>query len=322
MSANHFTLLVEDLRALGRALPPRSRFPAVERVIGRGRPSFIPAPSANHLRCRLFDQSIAGPLPVAALTRAADTGRVPEAGSWWLRADPVTLRPDLTQVFMVACGFGAADPEQRRAVDRLVRGALEQAGLAPTGERNGHWCLPLESPLDFEFTPLHAALGLDQAEALPDSPSARPWKRLITEIQVELHQRQREHGAVDVDPGVNSVWFWGGGPMPALGPAPFDAVVAEDPVTLGLATATDTPVRDPEGGAAIGGRVLVDWSPATADAATEAASLDALVADLLDAGDVTLLDGDGAAWVCDRASRRRFWKRAVPLGEALKEAEA
>jgi len=320
VSANHFTLLVEDLRALARALPPQQRFDAIERVIGRGRPSAIPAASANHLRCRLFDQAIPDPLPVAALTRAADTGRVPETGSWWLRADPVTLRPDRTQVYMVACGFGDADPAERLAIDRLVRDALQQAGLAPDAERNGRWCLPLDRPLDFEFTPLQTALGLDQAEALPESPSARRWKRLITEIQVELHQWQRERGACANAAGINSVWFWGGGPMPALGPAPFDAVVAENPLTLGLAHATSTPIQGLEECTAIEGRVLVDWSPGTAGAAAAAEALDALVAGLLVSGDVTLVSGEGAAWACDRAALRRFWKRIAPLRKVLGES--
>ena len=320
MSASHFTLLVEDLRALARAVPTRCRFPAVERVIGRGRRSGIPAPSTNHLRCRLFDPSIADPLPVAALTRAADTGRVPAAGSWWLRADPVTLRADRTQVFMVGAGFGGSDPHSRRAIDRLVRDALEQAGLAPVEECNGRWCLPLETPLDFEFAPLQTALGLDQAEALPESASAGRWKQLLTEIQVELHQWRREQGGHADECGINSVWFWGGGPMPVIGPASFDAVVAGDPVTLGLATATNTPIHEPGECAAIEGRVLIDWSPATTDAAVEAEALDALVAGLLDAGEVTLVAGDGVTWACDRKALRRFWKRTVPLGEALGKA--
>jgi hypothetical protein len=319
VSANHFTLLVEDLRALARALPPQRRFDAIERVIGRGRPSAIPAASANHLRCRLFDQAIADPLPVAALTRAADTGRVPEEGSWWLRVDPVTLRPDRTQVYMVACGFGDAEPDERRAIDRLVRDALREAGLAPDAERNGRWCLPLDAPLDFEFTPLQTALGLDQAEALPESSSARRWKRLITEIQVELHQWQRGRGARTNATGINSVWFWGGGPMPAVGAAPFDAVVAEDPLTLGLAHATGTPIRGLEACAAIEGRVLVDWSPGTAGAAAAAEALDALVAELLGSGEVILVAGEGAAWACDRAALRRFWKRTGPLRKILGE---
>ena len=313
MPASHYTLLVEDLRALARSLPAESRFPAIERVIARGRPSPAPAHSPNHLRCRLFGQSIPDPLPVAALTRAADTGALPADGSWWLRADPVTLRPDRTQVYMVGCGFGDAAPGERQAIDRLVRDVLEHAGLSVEEERNGRWCLPLDEPLEFEFTPLQEALGMDQADALPESPAARRWKRLITEIQVELHQRREAVGAA----GVNSVWFWGGGPMPGAAAAPLGAVAADAPVTLGLAAATHTPVRAPEACAGLEGRVLVDWSPRTADAEAEAGRLDALVAELLEHGDVTLHTGDGSSWSCDRSARRRFWKRAVPLRETL-----
>lgn len=317
MSASHFTLLVEDLRALARSLPPQRRFAAIERVIGRGDRSGKPASSTNHVRCRLFDPAIGDPLPVAALTRAADSGGLPDSGSWWLRADPVTLRPDRTQVFMVACGFGPTKPGERQAIDRLVRDTLAHAGLAAAQERHGRWCLPLDAPLDFEFTPLQTALGLDQAEALPASPPARRWKRLITEIQVELHQWRRGRDDGNEVAGVNSVWFWGGGPMPVLGRAPFDAVAADDPVTRGLAAASNTPIRSLEECTAIAGRVLIDWSPGTADAEAAATALDALVSELLAAGEVTLVDGGGAAWACDRWARRRFWKRSAPLCESL-----
>lgn len=320
MSSSQFTLLVEDLRALARALPSERRFAAIERVVGRGRRFVTPAPSPNHLRFLLFDQAARDPLPVAALTRAADTGKLPATGSWWLRADPVTLRPDRTQVYMVACGFGDAIPAERREIDRLVRGALEQDGLAAGEERNGRWCLALDEPLDFEFLPLQDALGMDQAVALPEIPSARRWKRLITEIQVELHQARLDRDGGDGAAGVNSVWFWGGGPMPSIGPAPFDAVASGDPVTLGLAAATKMPAHTPDACTGLKGRILVDWSPETADAAAEAAKLDALVADLLGAGDLTLVDGNGSSWLCDRSARRRFWKLAVPLRKALGQA--
>ena len=110
--------------------------------------------------------------------------------------------------------------------------------------------------------------------------------------------------------------------MPSIGPAPFDAVASSDPVTLGLAAATKTPVHSPDACAGLEGRILVDWSPGTADAAAEAAKLDALVADLRCSGDRSLVDGGGNAWICDRSALRRFWKRAVSLREALgQEAE-
>lgn len=320
MSSRHFTLLVEDLRPLARSLPPERRYPAIERVVCRGRRSHRAVSSANHLRLELLEQAVPGPVPVAALTRVADTGSLPETGSWWLRADPVTLRPDLTQVYMVAHGFGQASGEERQAIDRLVQNALERDGLNVSPERNGRWSVSLEGPLDFEFTPLDQALGLDQAAALPETLSARRWKRLITEIQVELHQRSRERGGADHGSGINSVWFWGAGPMPAVGPTPFDAIAADDPVTRGLAAASNTLVLSLDRCLATGDRVLIDWSPQTADAEQAASALNDLVGRLLEAGDLALVEGGGSAWLFDRAASRRFWKRSVSLRGALGEA--
>ena len=53
--------------------------------------------------------------------------------------------------------------------------------------------------------------------------------------------------------------------------------------------------------------------------AQEKEALDALVAELLGSGEVILVAGEGAAWACDRAALRRFWKRTGPLRKILGE---
>ena len=55
------------------------------------------------------------------------------------------------------------------------------------------------------------------------------------------------------------------------------------------------------------------------DARGPAVHLDDLLVVLV-SGDVTLVDGRGAAWACDRAALRRFWKRVAPLRKFLGES--
>ena len=326
MSPGRITLLVEDLASLAAALPGGSRYPALERIVARGKPFRIRAATPNHLRFRLFGLETGGPLPVAALTQVSAGGVGPAAGSYWLRADPVTMRADMTRVFVTRCGLSGFDAAEREAVAGIVRGAMRREGIRIEDSVAAPWCFELPRPLDFEFTPLHEALGMDVADALPSHPGARPWKRLMTDIQVELHQwegnaQRRAEGR----PEVNSVWFWGGGSLPGAVPGCFDAVVSDDPVSRGLGFLSGCPVRAPGAVDAAPGRVLIDWVMASSDARKEAESLEFAVQRLLAVKpdqSLELVDGSGIGWRCRRADRFRFWKRELPLAAAVKRAGA
>lgn len=319
----HTTLLVEDLEQLARALPAESRYPALERVLARGRRRQVQANSSNHLRYRLFDVDHSGPLSVAALSHTDDCGTPPVDGSYWLRADPVTMRADMTQVFTVSCGFADLDEEERAEINRIVKAALQHEGINAPDCKNGHWCFQLDAPLEFEFMPLHEVLGLDVAEALPSSPGAVRWKRLLTEIQVDLHQggvnaRRRASGRQEI----NSVWFWGGGTLPAMAEKVFDSVFSNDPVSRGLAIASGSLLADQDRFNTQQGTVLVDWMMVSADAAREASALEKFVQEILAEVDraghgLTLADGSGNTWELDRTWRWRFWKKSKPLSLAF-----
>lgn len=313
------TLLVEDLERLARVLPADSRYPVLEQILARGRQREVPAQNPNHLRYRLFAADSSGHLSVAALTHIDDCGDLPEAGSYWLRADPVTMRADMTQVFTMSCGFADLDEAERGEINLIVKAALRHEGIDVPDCNNGHWCFSLAAPLDFEFTPLHEALGLDVAEALPSVPQAVTWKRLLTEIQVDLHQcevntRRRASGLQEI----NSVWFWGGGSLPVIKNRVFDHVFSNDPVSRGLAIASGSQLAGQGAFAGQGEAVLVDWVMASADALREAAALEEFAQRVLAGAGrpghrLTLLDGSGNAWELDHKSQRRFWKRSRPL---------
>lgn len=319
----HTTLLVEDLEQLAKALPADSRYPALERILARGRRREVQAKSPNHLRYQLFDVDNSGQLSIAALSHTDDCGKLPDDGSCWLRADPVTMRADMTQVFTVSCGFADLDEAERAEISRIVKAALQHEGINASDCQNGHWCFQLDAPLEFDFMPLHEVLGLDVAEALPSSPGAVRWKRLLTEIQVDLHQgevnaRRRASGRQEI----NSVWFWGGGTLPAIGEKVFDTVYSNDPVSRGLAIASGSQLAGQDRFTPQQGTVLIDWVMASADAVREASALEKFVQEILaeasrSGHDLTLLDGSGTTWELVRAWQWRLWKRSKPLSLAF-----
>ena len=332
MGALHVTLLIEDLGRLATALPQDARLPALERAWSRGTPRRLVAQTANHLRFALFGILPDGPLPVAALTHVGDRAARPDDDFYWLRVDPVTVWADMARVFMTRYGFADLDPYERNEIENCVRGILQEEGMELRGDHPERWCIPLGEPLRFGFTPLDKALGMNLADALPDHPEAAYWRRVFNEIQVALHhlpvnQRRRAAGK----PEVNAVWFWGGGFIPEAAPHyGLDTVYSDHPVTRGLAIINDCRLQrldeclNTDFGKD-GQAVLIDWTPGQGDAETEAACVEWLARRLLRLAErgrlsLTLYDGSGEGRSYGGMARLRFWRRRVPLAQAMTQA--
>jgi hypothetical protein len=326
----HITLLVEEFRQMVGALGGESRFPALEMVLSRGRACRIESASANHLRFALFGIEPDGVLPVAALTHVSDRKKKAlQDNYYWLRGDPVTMWADMAKVFMTSHGFADLNTYERNEIEICIRTVLLDEGVDFHSDHPERWCIALNEPLKFDFTPLDEALGMDVADALPQHPEARFWRRILNEIQVALHNcpvniRRRQSGKQEI----NSVWFWGGGFIPEAAPHNLiDAVYSNHPVTCGLAIINDCRLQK-QGWAGHGnfsrdGRsILIDWVPVTQYAAEELEQLEGLTRRFLKQADqgriaLTLYDGSGEGRLYDRSARRRFWRRKIPLAATL-----
>jgi hypothetical protein len=323
------TLLIEELGLLAAAVSPALRCPALERVWARGQPCAVDVPTANHLRFKLFGIDSAGALPIAALTHVSDRRRRPDNSYYWLRADPVTMSADMARVFMTQFGFADLDPFERNEIEDCILGVLREEGIDLHADHPERWCIPLEKPLDFAFTPLDRALGMDVADALPEHPEARYWRRILNEIQVALHNapvniRRRAAGRHEI----NSVWFWGGGFIPDT--APHNAlrtVCSDQPVARGLAIIHDCRLM-PQADALEGDLaeddfpMLIDWTVGAAEPDEEMLLIESLIGPLQARSDqglltIALYDGSAEGRVYDAHARRRVWRRRKPLSEVL-----
>jgi hypothetical protein len=311
------------------ALDGNCRFPALELVFSRGRAVRIDAASANHLRFALFGIEPDGVLPVAALTHVSDRKNTLQNDYFWLRSDPVTLRVDMTQVFMTSHGFADLDPYERKEIENCVRSVMQEEGIDFHSDHPERWCIALKEPLEFDFTPLDETLGMNLADVIPKHPRARFWRRILNEIQVALHNcpvniARRQSGKQEI----NSVWFWGGGFIPDAAPRVLiDTVCSGHPVTRGLAIINDCRLKpqnstDEEGFSREGSSILIDWQPVSRHAVEELQHLEVLASQLLIlAGQgriaLTLFDGSGEGRFYDRRARHRFWRRRAPLASTL-----
>lgn len=305
------------------------RMVALETLLARGRPSMPGYASFDELRFALWGLAGANPLPVAALTRLADGNGPAGSDAYWLRLDPACLWADLARVILAGCGCADLDEAQRQEIENTVRSVLLQEGIELHADHPERWTIALEQPLRFGFTAPADAMGMDVGDVLPDHPEALYWRRLLNEIQMALHAcpvnvRRRQRGQAEI----NSVWFWGGGVMPAAAASKaFDTVYANHPVTRGLALlhgclpqqlrAAETAdfTRDGE-------NILLDWSRPAGHPAMDLEHLERIAAQLLELVKaqgvaVQLYSGDGAGWLFDRRCRWRLWRRRVGLENYL-----
>lgn len=191
------------------------------------------------------------PLPAAAVGRLRDApGEAP--GAIWLRADPISLTPDLNAVWV--------RPGVRLAADHPALPELHEcfaeAGLSfelPDPER-GYLRLPALP--DCVFHPPDVLAGQSLDHALPEGPEARRWQRLLNDCQVILHQ-YREVSEV------GGLWFWGPGALPPRGQlqARVSHVSSSDPELLALADWLGLSHEPVDGPARVADASLVCWRP-------------------------------------------------------------
>jgi len=332
MKAVRITVLIEHLLSLFAATPDDVRLPSLETFLSRAR--FTPGQldDSDAVRYKLFGYDPSDSVPVAALTRLAgrygrETSELSlEDRSYLLRADPVTLRPDLSRVVMTGFGYADYEAQEQQEVGETIRAVLLAEGMNIASEQDGRWTIALERALEFTFPSLQQALGMDAAEVLPDHPQARSWRRLMNEVQMALYacpvnQRRREQGRQEI----NSVWFWGGGGLPEPTTSLVErAVYSDHPVSKGLALLNSCrldgleKLADGLPGGDQATDLMIDWTPQQGDLLSQLRQVESLAAVLLDrishnkmqAGIVV---GNGSAWHVSRVSTLRFWQRKIPV---------
>jgi len=304
---------------------PEQRLPAIETILARGKRMQTNLSSDDETRFALFGIEPSEPLPVGALTGVGDLGEKPQGDYYWLRADPVTLWADMARVIMTHYGFADLDEIERNEIENTIRKVLIREGMDFGSEHPERWTIALEKSLDFTFTPLQDALGMDAADALPDHPEALFWRRILNEIQMALHAspvnvRRRRRGQQEI----NSVWFWGGGYLPSsLESSAGKTVYANHPVTRGLALVSDSDLKDLSSPDQMnfeqdGSDILIDWSTPHYGSAIELEHLERFAEQLIEAVknqglSLQFYAEAGVYWSFDRARAKRFWKRLRPV---------
>ncbi|MFZ1640315.1 MAG: hypothetical protein WAV07_02540 [Candidatus Contendobacter sp.] len=333
-------LLIPGLLESGRFDSTDSAFPspvapALGWLLARADSRPVPATTDETL-FQLFNLPVpaTADLPVAAITRLADGGD-PDDG-WWLRADPVHLRPDLHGVLLADVRVLALEPVEAALLAAAFDQIFAADGLqlhVPCPER---WYLRLPADPGIRTHPLVDAIGRDINPLLPQGPACQRWHALLTEIQMLFHHHLVNRAREERNrPLVNSVWFWGGGICPTGARAPASGLYANDPLTRGLArlaNATVAPAPEHAG----------DWLEAAGGKSDSLVVLETMRYDVADGDFATWADhivelehtwftlcrrwlqtgklaalhlypGNGWVYTLTSAARWRFWRRVRPL---------
>ncbi len=329
-------LLIESLDHWVQALDPATRWPMLERTLGRARR--LPAISADMDRCRFHCAGLSHTmaLPTASIRRLGDLAddQVEAARNdhrYWLAADPVTLKAGLKSLLLIPDGIGRLNDEVAWALAEATAEALAEEGLELEALRTGRWYVALETSPGFDFVPPHEVTGADLAEVLPDQPGAARWRRIANNIQMTLHahpanERLRAAGQAEI----NSVWFWGGGQLPAATQqTDIRRSYSSDPVMQGLSRLQGIECHD--GGnwiealarSDVAGSSLFDVQTQIGDVGREMHRIEALLAVILPrlGRDVARLEihSPSSCWQLTGPRLKQFWKRDRPLGENFHE---
>ncbi|MCW5622460.1 MAG: hypothetical protein KIS79_15235 [Burkholderiales bacterium] len=173
-------------------------------------------PAAN------FDAALAGcfgleghaELPHAALSllgEGMDPGQ-----TCWLHADPVHLHAQRAELILVDPVRLQIESAESMALIAALNAYFVQEGLLFHAASPARWYVRLPQSAALLTTALSDAVGRSIDALLPRGADALSWHRCINEAQMLLHQHvvnleREERGA----PAINSLWFWGGGALPA-----------------------------------------------------------------------------------------------------------
>ncbi|HEY0333992.1 MAG TPA: phosphoglycerate mutase [Stenotrophomonas sp.] len=227
-------------------LPERARLPgalaneSVARALARADRSTGAAGEQQQLQRHfvIAQEAGTGQWPVAALTRHFDAG---DAGpATWLRADPAYVAPDQQGARVLGHGDSLGlDADDVAALLPDLRPMFADAGFVLDAPAPARWYLRLSPEARLpEFDPPEQVLGDDLFDHLPQGEAGRRWRALLTESQILLHQhpRNRERAAQGKVP-INSLWFWGGGRLPASVASAHGQVRSRDILLRALAAA-------------------------------------------------------------------------------------
>jgi hypothetical protein len=155
---------------------------------------------------------------------------------YYMFADPVQLRTDRDNVIMMGNDhLEISDMDAARLIHNInMHYPGDEIRLESISNR--HWFLSIPQVPNMHTTPLSRVLGKSIRPYLPDGEDGRYWRGILNEIQMllstdDVNRARDEEGK----PVINSLWFWGGGQMPARTQTSWTSVCGRSSLLRALA---------------------------------------------------------------------------------------
>ena len=187
--------------------------PVLEKMLARGKSELLPlkVESTGTLEewlCRTFGIARQLDEPIAPITLMADG--VQPGTDYWLRADPVHLQMQRTQLFLHPDVPLNADEATQLCTSLNTHFAVE--GLRFFSPHPQRWYLQMESMPVIVTRPLSQVAGRNVQTHLPKGQGALRWHKVFNEIQMLFFEHAvNQAREVRGDLPINSIWLWGGG---------------------------------------------------------------------------------------------------------------
>jgi hypothetical protein len=131
----------------------------------------------------------------------------------WLRAQAIHLAAGLNEVTLVPLrGEAALTAEECETLTPVLNEHLAASGVRIHRTSSNDWLI--ESSQGWDATTVTAQFALDHewSEVLPQGRDAGQLRRLMTELQMLLHEHPvNQRRSAQGMPTANAVWFWGNG---------------------------------------------------------------------------------------------------------------
>lgn len=213
---------------------------ALRQLLARSRHQRFAPVTAEAWLCQAFEVEKQQDWPVAPLTLTLD-GADPGT-HYWLRADPVHLRLQRTQMLLADCSALGLSKQDADGIVAVLNRHFAQDGLRFIAPHPGRWYLGLDRAPQLATHTLSEVIGADINVNLPTGGDALHWHKIANEIQMLLHNHPlNDAREARGEMTVNSVWLWGGGTRPTVPGRHFSAVWSDEALPCALAAHAGLP---------------------------------------------------------------------------------
>lgn len=218
-----FTLVIADSAKLIACQAFEAEVPSLARIAGRGMVQEISLDSAQMTmtfaelsvlrRCGLLedlDRYPSAAICAVEMIEDQDAASLDGDKLFWAHADAVHFSAGLSDIAGLQLRDAArVTDEEHVALSETVRSHLA-SDCEVLSLRPGHWLLKFARALSTRTrAPQHAFRGPLQ-EALPSGPDGAHLRRLMTELQMVVHDDAVNRGRARKGlPAINAVWVWG-----------------------------------------------------------------------------------------------------------------